>query len=72
MHISLIIRFYCSDETAAKIDDEVLAMIKTAHQKATDIMFLKISDKLHKLAKFLLERETITGAEFSGDFGKGK
>lgn len=53
----------CSDETAAKIDQEVLAMIKTAHQKATDILTENM-DKLHELANFLLERETISGAEF--------
>ena len=53
----------CSDETAAKIDEEVLAMIKTAHQKATDILTENM-DKLHELAKFLLEKETISGVEF--------
>lgn len=53
----------CSDETAAKIDEEVLDIIKTAHQKATYILNENI-DKLHELAKFLLERETITGTEF--------
>ena len=53
----------CSDETAAKIDDEVLAMIKAAHQKATEILTENM-DKLHELAKFLLEKETISGVEF--------
>ena len=53
----------CSDETAAKIDEEVLAMIKTAHQKATYILSENMN-KLHELAKYLLEHETITGTEF--------
>ncbi len=53
----------CSAETAARIDAEVLSIIKTAHQKALDIL-TENQDKLHRLAAFLLERETITGEEF--------
>lgn len=53
----------CSDQTAAMIDEEVLNIIKEAHQKATEILTENI-DKLHELAKFLLEHETITGTEF--------
>lgn len=61
----------CSDETAARIDEEVLAMIKAAHQKAADILTENI-DKLHELAKFLLERETISGVEFMEILEKDK
>ena len=53
----------CSADTAARIDAEVLSLIKKAHQKASDIL-QKDQDLLHRLAAFLLERETITGGEF--------
>lgn len=53
----------CSPETAAKIDSEVLDIIKKAHEKA--IMILKDNvERLHELAAYLLEKETITGEEF--------
>lgn len=53
----------CSSETASKIDEEVVNLIKKAHDEAYQIL----NDnkmKLHELAKFLYERETITGEEF--------
>lgn len=53
----------CGPETAAKIDTEVLALIRSAHQKATQILTDNL-DKLHELAAYLLEKETITGEEF--------
>ncbi len=53
----------CSAETASKIDEEVNSIIKKAHQKAIEILSQN-SEKLHELASFLLERETITGEEF--------
>ncbi|WP_041272679.1 ATP-dependent zinc metalloprotease FtsH [Desulfitobacterium hafniense] len=53
----------CSAETAAKIDDEVLGIIKSAHEKAISILQENI-EKLHELARYLLEKETITGEEF--------
>ena len=53
----------CSPETSAKIDEEVLALIKSAHEKAIGILKDNI-DKLHELAHYLLEKETITGGEF--------
>lgn len=53
----------CSAETAAKIDQEVLTIIKQAHEKAADILKENM-DKLHQLARYLLEKETITGEEF--------
>ena len=52
-----------SDETAYKIDEEVLSIIKTFYQNAIDILE-ENKDKLHKLAKHLLEKETISGEEF--------
>lgn len=53
----------CSPETAAKIDDEVLSIIKAAHEKAIGILKENV-EKLHELAAYLLEKETITGEEF--------
>ncbi|MBU5426316.1 ATP-dependent zinc metalloprotease FtsH [Tissierella pigra] len=53
----------CSPEMAAKIDVEVLKIIKDAHDKAKNILNENIG-KLHELSEFLLEHETITGEEF--------
>jgi cell division protease FtsH len=52
-----------SADTAAKVDQEILAIIKSCHIKATDILEAN-KQKLHDLTKFLLEKETITGEEF--------
>ena len=53
----------CSPETAAKIDQEVLELIRSAHEKAIAIL-KEHTEKLHALAHYLLEKETITGDEF--------
>ena len=53
----------CSEGTAQKIDEEVLSIIRSAHEKAINILKENI-DKLHELAAFLMERESITGEEF--------
>ncbi len=53
----------CSAETSTKIDAEVNAIIKQAHDTARNILSENI-DQLHKLAAYLLEKETITGEEF--------
>ena len=53
----------CSPETASKVDEEVLNIIKEAHLKASNILKENI-DKLHELSQYLLEKETITGEEF--------
>lgn len=52
-----------SGETAAKIDDEVLKIIKYCHSYAKRILEEQI-EKLHDLAECLLEKETLTGEEF--------
>ena len=57
----------CSDETSADIDSEVRVMIANAKKKATEIITANI-DKMHKCAKYLLEKETITGEEFMNIF----
>ena len=46
----------CSAETAAKIDEEVIATVKTAHEKAIGILQNNM-DALHRLAHFLLEKK---------------
>lgn len=53
----------CSPDTAAKIDEEVNEMIRSAHEKAIGIL-KENTDKLHELARYLIEKETITGEEF--------
>ena len=53
----------CSAETAARVDQEVMGIIRDAHDKAVKIL-RENDSKLHELAKYLLEKETITGEEF--------
>ena len=53
----------CSEETAAKIDQEVCTLIAQCHDHAKEIL-LQNMPKLHELASYLLEKETITGEEF--------
>ena len=53
----------CSAETAAKIDQQVVELVKSQHAKAKQIL-TENSAKLHELAKYLYEKETITGQEF--------
>ena len=53
----------CAADTATKIDEHVVEIIKAAHEKALKI--LRDNEvKLHELAAHLLEKETITGEEF--------
>ena len=59
----------CSPETAAKIDEEVGAIVRKSHEKALSILSENVT-KLHELAHFLLEKETITGEEFMAILGK--
>lgn len=53
----------CSPETASKVDAEVIQLIKKAYDQAYEILE-EHKDKLHELAKYLYEKETITGQEF--------
>ena len=53
----------CSAETAAKVDAKVISTVKGAHEKALGIL-RENETSLHELAKYLLEKETITGEEF--------
>ena len=53
----------CSAETAAKIDQQVVDLVKKQHEKADQILS-ENREKLDELAKYLYEKETITGEEF--------
>lgn len=53
----------CSAETATEIDEEVLWLIKEAHQKARDFISKHIP-VMHEAASYLIDKETITGEEF--------
>ena len=53
----------CSAATQTEIDQQVIALVKRQHEKATQIL-LENREKLDELAAFLYEKETITGEEF--------
>lgn len=53
----------CSAETQAQIDRQVVALVKKQHDKAVKIL-TDNREKLDELAKFLYEKETLTGEEF--------
>ncbi|NLE06969.1 MAG: hypothetical protein GX638_19490, partial [Crenarchaeota archaeon] len=61
----------CSDETAAAIDEEVVAIIKESYDKALELL-RENRELMDKLAAFLIEKETITGKEFMEIFRKEK
>ncbi|MDD6188155.1 MAG: ATP-dependent zinc metalloprotease FtsH [Clostridiales bacterium] len=53
----------CSTETATLIDQEVINMVQSAHDRAVEILRANMA-KLNQIAQYLIERETITGDEF--------
>ena len=53
----------CSFETQTLLDKKVIALIRQQYEKATKILTENMA-KLHELAKYLYENETITGEEF--------
>ena len=53
----------CSPELQAKVDYQVVSLVKQLHEKAISIL-QENRDKLDELADFLYEKETITGEEF--------
>ena len=53
----------CSFETQTLLDKKVVELVRTQHEKALQILKDNIG-KLHELAKYLYEHETITGEEF--------
>ena len=59
----------CAPETAKRIDEQVVGIVKGQHVKALDIL-RENEGKLHEIAAYLLEKETITGEEFMEIFNK--
>ena len=53
----------CGDETATQVDEEVQKMLKTAFEKAKELLNNN-REALDKIAAYLIEKETITGKEF--------
>ena len=53
----------CSAETQAEIDRQVVSLVKNQHQKAIRIL-MDNREKLDELARYLYQKETITGEEF--------
>lgn len=53
----------CSAETQARIDEQVVDLVKRQHEKAGKIL-LEHREKLRELSEYLYQKETITGKEF--------
>ena len=53
----------CSPQTQKLIDEKVVQLVRTQHEKAKKLLE-EHRDQLHRLAKYLYEKETITGEEF--------
>ncbi len=53
----------CGDITMAQLDQEVLSIIKTCHEKAVEIISSN-KEALVKISEYLISKETITGEEF--------
>ena len=53
----------CSAETASRVDEVVLSIVKNAHDKAKKIIRANEA-KMHELSEYLIQKETITGEEF--------
>lgn len=54
---------HCADRTAAQIDDVVKEMLREAYAQAKELLGQNL-DALHKIAAYLIQKETITGKEF--------
>ena len=61
----------CSDQTAAKVDEEVMKVLKDAYDKALTLIGENM-DALDEISAYLLEKETITGKEFMKIFNRVK
>ncbi len=59
----------CSDKTATQIEEEVKLLLKEKYEEAKKLL-TENRDKLDKIAKFLYEKETITGKEFMEIYNK--
>ena len=59
----------CSDKTATEIEEEVKILLKQKYEEAKKLL-QENRDKLDKIAKFLYEKETITGKQFMDIYHK--
>ncbi len=59
----------CSSKSSEEVDEEVVQIVKTAREKAMNIL-KENEGKLHELSAYLLEKETITGEEFMAILNK--
>lgn len=59
----------CAPETAKRIDEKVVQIVREQHEKAIHIL-KENETKLHEIAAYLLDKETITGEEFMEIFEK--
>ena len=60
-----------SDETAAGVDEEVIAILKESYDKAKELLSAN-RELMDKIAEYLIEKETITGKEFMEIFYEAK
>lgn len=61
----------CSDETKTDVDREIVKVLNNCHSKAIELL-KDNRDALDQISEFLIEKETITGAEFMDIFNKVK
>lgn len=61
----------CSEETQTQLDNEIIKVLKDAHDKA-EKMLSENMEALHKISEFLIEKETITGEQFMNIFNEIK
>ena len=61
----------CAPDTAKRIDEQVVSIVKEQHRKALAIL-RENEGRLHEIAAYLLEKETITGDEFMEIFNRGE
>ena len=61
----------CAPDTAKRIDEQVVSIVKEQHKKALSIL-RENEGRLHEIAAYLLEKETITGDEFMEIFNRAE
>ena len=61
----------CAPDTAKRIDEQVVSIVKEQHKKTLSIL-RENEGRLHEIAAYLLEKETITGDEFMEIFNRGE
>ena len=61
----------CAPDTAKRIDEQVVSIVKEQHRKALSIL-RENEGRLHEIAAYLLEKETITGDEFMEIFNRAE